>query len=266
MMRSASHNTAVVGTAVTFSAQVTAGAGTPGGQAPPTGTITFKDGSTSISSALPLGAGNQAAFTTSSLTPGSHSINAVYSGDPAFVPSTGTMTETVTAFSSLYELDGYGGMHPVSSPGLPDKPANWPGWKIARAIAFRADAQSGYVLDGWGGVHPFGGAPVLHATAFWGGWDIAHSIALDPDGAGGYVLDGWGGLHQFGNAPAVTGGPFWRGWDIARSVALIPGGMHMGYVLDGWGGVHPFGGAPSLTMPSSAAFAGKDIGRAIAIR
>jgi hypothetical protein len=348
---SASHNTAVVGTAVTFSAQVTAGAGTPGGQAPPTGTITFKDGSTSISSALPLGAGNQAAFTTSSLTPGSHSISAVYSGDAAFVPSTGTVTETVTAFSSLYELDGYGGMHPVSSPGLPDKPANWPGWKIARAIAFRADAQSGYVLDGWGGVHPFGGAPqvdisnnywpgwdiargivlradgqsgyvldgwggvhafggapavtqtafwggwdiargivlrpdgqsgyvldgwggvhpfggapALHATAFWGGWDIARSIALDPDGAGGYVLDGWGGLHQFGNAPAVTGGPFWRGWDIARSVALIPGGMHMGYVLDGWGGVHPFGGAPSLTMPSSAAFAGKDIGRAIAIR
>lgn len=66
---SAGSNTAPVGAALTFTAHVTAGAGTPGGQAPPTGTITFKDGSSSISSALPLGAGNQATFTTSSLSP-----------------------------------------------------------------------------------------------------------------------------------------------------------------------------------------------------
>jgi len=259
---SAGQNTAEVGTAVTFSAQVTAGAGTPGGQAPPTGTITFKDGSTSISSALGLDGNRQATFTTSSLTPGSHRISAAYSGDPAFVPSTGTLTETVTTFASFYELDGYGGMHPVSSPQLPEKAATWPGWAIARGIAFRAGGQSGYVLDGWGGVHPFGGAPSVSMSAFWNGWDIARGIVLRADGQSGYVLDGWGGIHPFGGAPSVATTAFWKGWDIARGIVLRADGQS-GYVLDGWGGIHPFGGAPSVH--TTAFWKGWDIARSIAL-
>jgi hypothetical protein len=259
---SAGQNTAEVGTAVTFSAQVTPGAGTPGGQAPPTGSITFKDGSTSISSALSLGSGNQATFTTSGLTPGTHRITAVYSGDAAYVPSTGALTETVTTFASLYALDGYGGMHPVSSPNLPDKPASWPGWDIARGIVLRADGQSGYVLDGWGGVHPFGGAPSVAMSAYWTSWDIARGIVLRADGQSGYVLDGWGGIHPFGGAPSVTTSAYWSGWDIARGIVLRADGQS-GYVLDGWGGIHPFGGAPAVH--TTAFWRGWDIGRAIAL-
>jgi hypothetical protein len=68
----------VFGQSVTFTATVTGSS--------PTGTITFKDGTTTLATA-PL-SGGQATFTTSSLVPGSHSITAVYGGDANNLPST----------------------------------------------------------------------------------------------------------------------------------------------------------------------------------
>ena len=253
VVSSAGQNTAPVGAALTFTAHVIAGAGTPGAQAPPTGTITFRDGSSSISSALPLGAGNQATFTTSSLSPGAHTISAAYSGDAAFVPSNGTLTETVNPFKSMYELDGYGGIHPVSSPQLPALPATWPGWNVAYGMALRADGTSGYVLDAFGGVHAFGGAPAVTDNAYWPGWAIARGIVLRPDGQSGYVVDGWGGLHPFGGATAVHTTAYWVGWDIARGVVLRPDGQS-GYVLDGFGGLHPFGVSSVPATPTLTAY------------
>jgi Big-like domain-containing protein len=72
-------NPSIVGQAVTFTATVTGNA--------PTGTVQFKDGVTNLGSAVPL-AGGAASFTTSSLTQGSHSITAVYSGDTNNLGST----------------------------------------------------------------------------------------------------------------------------------------------------------------------------------
>ncbi|MFN2975718.1 Ig-like domain repeat protein [Terriglobus aquaticus] len=46
-----------------------------------TGTVTFMDGATVLASSVPLNAQNQAAFTTTALSTGSHTIRAVYSGD-----------------------------------------------------------------------------------------------------------------------------------------------------------------------------------------
>jgi len=66
---------------------VTSGSGTP------TGTVTFKDGATVLAT-VPL-LGNVAAFTTSSLTPGAHTITASYGGGGGFAPSTAALTQTV---------------------------------------------------------------------------------------------------------------------------------------------------------------------------
>ena len=89
-----------LGTAVTYTATVTAGNGVT---TTPTGTLTFKDGATTLC-ALPVattatpGVGNAAcAEPGTSMTGGAHSINAVYSGDANFATSTVTVTQTVTA-------------------------------------------------------------------------------------------------------------------------------------------------------------------------
>lgn len=75
-------NPSIFGQTVTFTATVASGAGAP------TGSVTFKDGSTSIGSGIL--AGGIATFTTSALTAGSHSITAVYAGSTNYATSTST--------------------------------------------------------------------------------------------------------------------------------------------------------------------------------
>jgi hypothetical protein len=88
----ASPSTTSFGQAVTLTATITEmapGVGTP------MGTVTFFDGPTNLGSALAL-SGGSAQLTTSTLTVGSHSLTAVYSGDPNNSASTSTaVTETV---------------------------------------------------------------------------------------------------------------------------------------------------------------------------
>ena len=91
---SSSANPSVSGQVVTFTATVTAN---PPGSGTPTGTVDFQDGGVSIA-----GCGAQAlvaGIATCGVTyagVGSHSITAIYSGDPDFLPSTSaTLTQTV---------------------------------------------------------------------------------------------------------------------------------------------------------------------------
>jgi YDG domain/Bacterial Ig-like domain (group 3)/MBG domain (YGX type)/Kelch motif len=91
---SSSNATVDVGDAVTFTATVSPASGS--------GTVAFKDGGEDITNcaAASIAAG-QATCTTSSLTSGSHSITATYSGDSAFAGSTSSaMTETVNAVAA----------------------------------------------------------------------------------------------------------------------------------------------------------------------
>ena len=77
---------------MTFTATVTAKS--PGGGIP-TGTVTFKDGPSTLGTATLNGSG-QAMFTTSTLAAGSHSITASYGGDANFKGSTSPkFTQTV---------------------------------------------------------------------------------------------------------------------------------------------------------------------------
>jgi len=86
---SSSANPSVFSQPVTFTATVTSGGGVP------TGTVTFKDGSTTLGTGTLDGTGH-ATFTTSALTVASHSITAVYGGSASFNGSTSTaVTQTV---------------------------------------------------------------------------------------------------------------------------------------------------------------------------
>jgi hypothetical protein len=81
----ASPTTATAGTAINFTATVAES----GGSSVPTGTVTFKDGGTTLGSMTLNGTGI-AVLSTSTLAAGAHSINAVYGGDAANAVSTST--------------------------------------------------------------------------------------------------------------------------------------------------------------------------------
>jgi hypothetical protein len=83
-----SQNPSEFGKPVTFSAAVA-----PQFSGTPTGTVVFKDGTTTLKK-VTLNAGT-ASFTTSDLTVGSNTITATYSGSVDFAGSTGTLTQTV---------------------------------------------------------------------------------------------------------------------------------------------------------------------------
>jgi hypothetical protein len=83
------NNPSTYGQAVTFTATVSSGAGAP------TGTVTFKDGATTLGTGTLNGSG-QATFTTSSLSAGTHSITAVFEGGSNYLSSSsGAFTQTV---------------------------------------------------------------------------------------------------------------------------------------------------------------------------
>jgi hypothetical protein len=90
-------NPSTFGAPVKFTATVTSSGGTP------TGTVTFKDGA----STLGTGAlsGGKATFTLSTLAVGSHSITAVYGGSIDFTGSTSSvLTQTVNKASTSTAL------------------------------------------------------------------------------------------------------------------------------------------------------------------
>ncbi len=97
---SSSINPSGFGQSVTFTATVAPIAPATG---TPTGTVQFKDGSTNLGSAVTLSNGS-AQFTTSTLTGGSHSITAVYSGDTNFITSTSTAISQVVKKVSVSTL------------------------------------------------------------------------------------------------------------------------------------------------------------------
>jgi YVTN family beta-propeller protein len=100
-----------LGQTITLSALV-AGAGTgslPPGLAAPTGSVTFFDGSTPLSSAVTLPASQPARLSVSSLTAGTHSLTAQYSGDGNFAASISTPVQvTVTNNATSTSLTSSG--------------------------------------------------------------------------------------------------------------------------------------------------------------
>ncbi len=93
-----SANPSALGAAVTFTATVTSASGTP------SGTVTFKDGSTTLGASSLNGAG-VATLTTAGLTTGSHAVTAVYGGNAGFAASTSAVvTQVVNKASTSTSL------------------------------------------------------------------------------------------------------------------------------------------------------------------
>jgi hypothetical protein len=87
-----SANPSVSSVSVTFTATVTPSAAT--------GTMTFKDGGTTLGTGT-IG-GGKASFATSTLAAGSHSMTAVYGGNSTYVPSTSAaVTQNVLTITSI---------------------------------------------------------------------------------------------------------------------------------------------------------------------
>ena len=93
-----SENPSTYGNSVTFTATVSATSGTP------TGTVYFTDGTTTLGSAI-ISSG-QPTCTTSTLSVGTHSITAVYTGNASFAGSTSTaLTQTVNEATDWRAMD-----------------------------------------------------------------------------------------------------------------------------------------------------------------
>lgn len=111
------------GSPITLTASVSAT-----GTAIPTGTITFADNGTFLSSAVLIG--GSVTF-TGTITPGKHSFTATYSGDtvygnsisPAIVASGGTVNTSATLVSSSYSVN-YGQPFSLTSAVIPSSVVN----------------------------------------------------------------------------------------------------------------------------------------------
>ena len=95
---SASPNPSNFGQPVTLTATIAAVA--PGAGSP-TGTVTFQDGTIPLSTGTLNSAGN-ATFSTSSLTSGSHSVTASYSGDSNFLVSTSAPINVTVSLTAIH--------------------------------------------------------------------------------------------------------------------------------------------------------------------
>jgi YVTN family beta-propeller protein len=95
-----SANPSVLGQSVTFTATVT-----PNTPVAPTGTVTFKDGTTTICNAVALSS-SQATCAAAALTAGSHSLTAVYSGDSNFQGSTSLRVSQSVVIPTTTQITG----------------------------------------------------------------------------------------------------------------------------------------------------------------
>jgi hypothetical protein len=93
-------NPSNAGQQVTFNATVTSGAGVPNG------TVQFKDGTNNIGSAVALDNTGKAATSTTSLSAGTHTITANYSGSSNYSSSAGTLSGGQVVHSTNADLSG----------------------------------------------------------------------------------------------------------------------------------------------------------------
>ena len=147
----ASPNPDVAGKLLTLTATVASGGSTP------TGTITFKDGANNLGQGS-LNASGVATFSTSSLTPGTHTITGVYAGDTNSQPSTSTLTLLVNQATTAVALSTSGSPATV---GLP--------------VTFRATATGN-------------GAIPQGSVTFFDGTTVIGSSQLDSTGLASLVL------------------------------------------------------------------------------
>jgi large repetitive protein len=104
-------NPSIIGQNVTFTATVMAN---PSVACTPTGTVTFKDGATTLAAGVAL-SGGSATFSTASLSAGNHSITAVYSGDGNFNATGATPGSTASIYVQMVHYVFVGFLQPIDN-------------------------------------------------------------------------------------------------------------------------------------------------------
>ena len=128
--------TSALGSPVTFTARVTAEAGTL-----PAGSVSFKEGSSNIGTAQPVagGAANTAAIVVSSLTAGPHSITATFTPTNAATPADQFTASTSTPVSLTV----------FARPGAPRSPNAVPGNRAATVRWLNPVSTGGTAILGY---------------------------------------------------------------------------------------------------------------------
>ena len=202
-----SPNPASFGSSVTLTGTVTSLSGTP------TGTVTFFDGAANLGSA-PLVAG-VGAISTSSLSIGSHSLTAVYGGDPGYAASAsaGTNVTITKAASSVLLTDSL-------DPSTLGSPVTF-----TATVSGSVGTPTGSVtfLDG---VTPLatvaltGGVAQLTTSALTGG---AHTIDASYGGSATYLASSDSESHLVDTGSTVEFNPtaYWKFEDTAMVTLTV---------------------------------------------
>ena len=133
-----SANPSSSGQVVVYTASV---AGTGGNPSVPTGTVTFMNGTTMLGTVI-LNGSAQAAFGSASLSPGSYSITAIYSGDANFAGSSSTpLVQVATSPPYIWIANGNSTLSKISAGVIPFSP---PGGYSGGGL--------GLAIDGFGNV------------------------------------------------------------------------------------------------------------------
>jgi hypothetical protein len=156
-----------LGQAVTFTCTVTASNGSP-----PTGQVTFKEGSTVLGQST-LGAAKGARISVSSLTAGTHTITAAYLGNPQFAGSSATVSQTVDKLAATASITS--AIPNPSTYGL--------------AVILSANISGS-------------GATPTGTVKFYNGTTVLGTSALDASGNGGYTTTA---TALAGGSHAITG-------------------------------------------------------------
>jgi hypothetical protein len=218
-------NPSSFGQSVTFKATVTGNS--------PTGTVTFLDGSTQIGSASLVS--GIASFTTSSLTVGTHSITAKYSGDANNVASTSSpLAQVVSTPADSIKLRE---MQISTTPMI----AQISGQAISGAIesaigtGFAGGPAQPFTPNGNGFTYYFGFDQPAPAAASQ--QDSLKNFLVSPDGTNARVNNGFSALGYAPmpvKAPPPPVGPAhdWLAWIDVRGAELDSNGN--GNDLKGW--------------------------------
>ena len=217
-----SANPSLVGATVTFTAAVTASMGTP------TGSVTFKDGSTVICNAVALSSG-QAQCATSALAAGTHAITGEYSGGTGYNASNSSILSQVVRVSVPRYVNAASGansgdcsvqgspcktityaMSQATGGSAPDSISVAPGtYSVALGEVFPISFKSGIQMTSTGGAN----ATVIDAA----GAPANNGIFIVNGGVGG----------------KIEGFTLTNGLHIANSFALAQGGAIRMFSVNG---------------------------------
>ncbi len=221
---------------------------TASGSGTPTGTVTFRDGGTTI--AIVAVNGGVAVFSTSNLSVASHSITATYNGDNNFTASaaSNTVTQLVNKASTTVTLFGSGSAITV-------------GQSASFTATVSVTAPGSGVLTGTitfsDGATPVATIPVVNGVAVWSTTNLgvgSHSITASYDGTANFAASPASTtVTQLVNQASTTvtlsgsGSPTTAGQNVTFSASVnvtAPGsGVPSGTVT------FSDGGTPVVTLP-----------------